>query len=99
MYGVGSVGVLCVAPSRTTKPSHDNTVVLPRSEVRHKLSIFSERAHPRDETSTLCSHLDKIISRIMDQVLTTIPGLQSQVGVAEDAQSDFPIDYDIDRLE
>ena len=48
---------------------------------------------------TLCGHLVKVISHTMDHVLTTNPGLQSQVGVAEDALSDFPIEYDTDRLE
>lgn len=106
MYGVPSAGVLCVELLKGLKSSLESTVVLPRSEAIQKLSIFVsclEWARPTDETYTLCGHMHKVISYIMNQILTTDPRHESQAVTAVYGEAnilpEFSTDGDTDWLD
>ena len=69
-----------------------------------KLSIFIsclEWARPENETYTLCGHMHKIISHIMDQILAPNPTTEIQSADAMDtiAPSDLPMEDDTDWLQ
>ena len=98
MYGVPSAGVLCVELLKALKSPDLERPVIPRAEVIRKLSIFVsclEWARPPDETYTLCGHMHKIISHIMDQVLSNNVSLEHQ-SVAVNREMDVPLDPPID---
>ena len=98
MYGVPSAGVLCVELLKALKSPDSDRPVIPRAEVIRKLSIFVsclEWARPADETYTLCGHMHKIISHIMDQVLSNNGSLEHHF-VAVNRETDVPLDRPID---
>ena len=98
MYGVPSAGVLCVELLKALKSPNSDRPVIPRAEVIQKLSIFVsclEWARPPDETYTLCGHMHKIISHIMDQVLSTNIPAEHHV-MAVDRETDVPLDRPTD---
>ncbi|KAK3166840.1 hypothetical protein OEA41_009965 [Lepraria neglecta] len=104
MYGVPSAGVLCVELLKATKSPSSDQLNIPRSEVMQKLSIFIsclEWARPENETYTLCGHMHKIISHIMDQILAPNPTTEIQSADAMDtiAPSDLPMEEDTDWLQ
>jgi len=111
MYGVPSAGVLCVELLKATKFPRTSQVKLPRPEVIRKLSIFIsclEWARPTDESYTLCGHMHKIITHIMDQILapTTVVSTQTVAVEAETTETtdtnisfDLPMQDDTDWLE
>ena len=105
MYGVPSAGVLCVELLKTLKSPDSDRPIIPRAEVIRKLSIFVsclEWARPPDETYTLCGHMHKIISHIMDQVLSNNEPLEHRsvaVNRGTDVLSEPLIDDDTDWLE
>ena len=105
MYGVPSAGVLCVELLKASKLPGSDRPIIPRAEVIQKLSVFVsclEWARPSGETYTLCGHMHKIISHIMDQVLSNNVPLEHH-SVAGDRGTDVlldpPIDDDTDWLE
>lgn len=69
MYGVPIAGVLCVELLTALKLPVSDRPVIPRTGVIAKLSILVsclEWAHPPDQTYTLCGHMYKIISHIVN---------------------------------
>ena len=98
MYGVPSAGVLCVELLKASKSPDSDRPVIPRAEVIRKLSVFVsclEWARPSGDTYTLCGHMHKIISHIMDQVLSINVPLEHH-SVALDRESDVPLDPPVD---
>lgn len=107
MYGVPSAGVLCVELLKATKSPSASQITMPRAEIIRKLSIFIsclEWARPTDESYTLCGHMHKIISHIMDQILApptmNICAELEPTEVADfNVPSDLPLESDTDWLE
>ena len=107
MYGVPSAGVLCVELLKATKSPSGRQLNIPRSQVLQKLSIFIsclEWARPADETYTLCGHMHKIISHIIDQILASDasnPAAEPQPARALEtiAPFDLPLEDDTEWLQ
>ena len=85
-----------LSSEKAMEPSLD---VLPRSEVISSASTTIsclEWARWMEDVSRLCGHLNKIISPIVDQVLTANSGLHSQLVVAEDVNTNVLSQFQID---
>jgi len=104
MYGVPAAGTLSVELLKAKSPSSSPQVLLPRSEVIQKLSVFLsclEWARPTDETYTLCGHMHKVISHILDQILKPLvvdSQMQSVSTGNPNPISDLPLEDDTDWL-
>ena len=100
MYGVSSAEVLYVELLKALKSPNSARPVIRRAEVIRKLSIFVsclEWARPQDETYPSCRHMHKVISYIMDQVLSNNVPLE-QTSVTVERGKDVPLDLLLDVL-